>query len=126
MQHAITDPRRAALVIIDLTNDFLHPDGAYARGGQGNADIAALPARVLPVAQALRAKGGSVVSAEFTLVPGRDGEPLISPHLKAMRPFLGKGDFAPGSWGQTLVDELQPADFRVEKVAYSAFYMTRL
>ena len=77
MQHAITDPRRAALVIIDLTNDFLHPDGAYARGGQGNADIAALPARVLPVAQALRAKGGSVVSAEFTLVPGRDGEPLI-------------------------------------------------
>ena len=126
MQHAITDPSRAALVIIDLTNDFLHPDGAYARGGQGNADIAALPARVLPVAQALRAKGGSVVSAEFTLVPGRDGEPLISPHLKAMRPFLGKGDFAPGSWGQTLVDELQPADFRVEKVAYSAFYMTRL
>ena len=39
---------------------------------------------------------------------------------------LGKGDFAPGSWGQALVDPLQPADLAVEKVAYSAFYMTRL
>ena len=43
-----------------------------------------------------------------------------------MRPFLAKGDFAPGRWGQALVDELQPADFSVEKIAYSAFYMTRL
>jgi nicotinamidase-related amidase len=117
---------RTGLLIIDLTNDFLHPDGAYARGGQGNAEIAALPARVLPVAEAMRAKGGWVISAEFTLVPGKGGEPFISQHLKAMRPFLGKGDFAPGSWGQALVDELQPADIRVEKVAYSAFYMTRL
>jgi ureidoacrylate peracid hydrolase len=43
-----------------------------------------------------------------------------------LRPFLTKGDFAPGGWGQALVDELQPADFSVEKIAYSAFYMTRL
>jgi len=59
-------------------------------------------------------------------VPDRDGAPLIAPHLKALRPFLGKGDFAPGSFGHTLVDALQPADFVVEKVAYSAFYQTRL
>ena len=39
---------------------------------------------------------------------------------------MTKGDFAPGSWGHSLVDELQPADLSVEKVAYSAFYMTRL
>jgi ureidoacrylate peracid hydrolase len=60
------------------------------------------------------------------LVPGRDGEPIISPHLKALRPFLEKGDLAPGGWGQKLVDPLAPADIAVEKVAYSAFYMTRL
>ncbi len=120
------DPGRAALLIVDLQNDFLHPDGAYARGGQSNADIAPLPARILPVARAMRAAGGAVVSTQFTLVPGRDGEPMISPHLKKLRPFLRKGDFAPGSWGHALVDELQPADFSVEKIAYSAFYMTRL
>jgi ureidoacrylate peracid hydrolase len=51
---------------------------------------------------------------------------MISPHLKKLRPFLTRGDFAPSGWGQALVDELQPADFLVEKIAYSAFYMTRL
>ncbi|MGA7972482.1 MAG: cysteine hydrolase [Pseudolabrys sp.] len=116
----------AALLLVDLQNDFIHPDGAYARGGQANADIAALPARLQPLAHAFRAKGGLVVATLFTLVPGRGGEPIISPHLKKLRPFLGKGDFAPGSWGQQLVDELQPADMAVEKIAYSAFYMTRL
>jgi len=51
---------------------------------------------------------------------------LIAPHLRSLRPFLGKGDFLPGAWGHALIDELAPADLTVEKVAYSAFYMTRL
>jgi nicotinamidase-related amidase len=119
-------PERTGLIIVDLQNDFIHPDGAYARGGQKNADIAALPARVRPVADVLRAKGGWIVSTHFTLVPGKGGEPFISPHLKEMRPFLRKGDFLPGGWGHALVDELQPADLSMEKIAYSAFYMTRL
>lgn len=116
----------SALLIVDLQNDFLHPDGAYARGGAKSADIAALPARIKPLADAFRAKGGLVAATLFTLVPGRGGEPIISPHLKALRPFLRKGDFMPGSWGQQLVDELAPADVTVEKIAYSAFYNTRL
>jgi ureidoacrylate peracid hydrolase len=117
---------RTGLLIVDLQNDFLHPDGAYARGGQGAASIAALPVRLKPLADAFRIGGGWIVSTHFTLVPGRHGEPLISPHLKSLRPFLRKGDFAPGSWGHALVDELAPSDLGVEKVAYSAFYMTRL
>ena len=74
----------------------------------------------------MRAFGGWVVSTHFTLVPGKGGEPFISPHLKQLRPFLGKGDFAPGSTGQALIDELQPADLAIEKVAFSAFYQSRL
>lgn len=120
------DPRTTALLTIDLQNDFLHPEGAYGRAGQTAEAIAALPARIRPLADALRAAGGIYVSAQFTLVPGRGGEPLISPHLKALRPFLGKGDFAPGSFGHSLVETLAPADYTIEKVAYSAFYQTRL
>jgi ureidoacrylate peracid hydrolase len=117
---------RTALLTVDLQNDFLHPEGAYGRAGQMASEIAALPARVLPLANLLREKGGFFISTQFTLVPAKGGEPLISPHLKALRPFLRKGDFAPGSWGHALVDELQPADVTVEKIAYSAFYMTRM
>ena len=119
-------PATTALMLIDLQNDFLHPQGAYARAGQGAPAIAALPARLRPVAEAVRAAGGWVVSTHFTLVPGKGGEPMISPHLKTLRPFLARGDFAPGSFGHDLVAELKPADLSVDKVAYSAFYMSRL
>lgn len=120
------DPRKTALLTIDLQNDFLHPEGAYGRAGQSSDAIAALPKRIKPVAEVLRAKGGTYISAQFTLVPGPGGEPLIAPHLKELRPFLGKGDFAPGAFGHALVETLAPADYTVEKVAYSAFYQTRL
>ncbi len=122
----IGDPKRLALIVVDLQNDFLHPDGAYGRAGQSAPAIAALPNRIKPVANAVRQSGGIIISTQFTLVPDRDGEPMIAGHLKKLRPFLAKGDFAPASWGQQLVDELQPAHFSVEKVAYSAFHMTRL
>jgi ureidoacrylate peracid hydrolase len=120
------DPGRTALLTIDLQNDFLHPDGAYGRAGQTAEAIAALPARITPLADALRARGGTYISAQFTLVPGPGGAPLIAPHLKKLRPFLRGGDFAPGAWGHGLVDTLAPADYTIEKVAYSAFYQTRL
>jgi nicotinamidase-related amidase len=122
----LSRPETVGLVIVDLQNDFLHPEGAYARGGTTSAAIASLPARVRPVADAVRKAGGWVISTHFTLVPGKQGEPFISSHLKALRPFLRKGDFAPGGFGHALVDALQPADLSIEKIAYSAFYMTRL
>jgi ureidoacrylate peracid hydrolase len=117
---------RTGLLLVDLQNDFLHAGGAYARGRQGTAAIAALPAKLKPLADAFRSHGGWIISTHFTLVPGRNGEPLVSPHLKSLRPFLRKGDFAPGNWGHALVDELLPSDLQIEKVTYSAFYMTRL
>ena len=126
MNDAVFDPKSTAVLIVDLQNDFLHPDGAYGRSGTTNPDIAALPEKILPLLNIVRAAGGWVVSTQFTLVPGRDGEPFISAHLKKLRPFLKKGDFTPSGWGHSLVDSLQPADITVEKVAYSAFYQSRM
>lgn len=115
-----------ALVLGDLQNDFIHPDGAYGKAGQKDAAIAAVPPRLAPLVRLARERGILVVATLFTLVPGRGGEPIISPHLKQLRPFLKRGDFVPGSWGQQLVDELAPADINVEKIAFSAFHMSRL
>src|SRR5262245_30260240 len=110
----------SALILGDLQNDFLHRDGAYGRAGQTCPTIAALPDKIAPLVRIARERGILVVATLFTLVPGRDGEPIISPHLKTLRPFLIKGDFAPDGWGQQLIDVLAPADITVEKVAYSA------
>lgn len=120
------NPATSALILGDLQNDFLHPDGAYGRAGQSHPSIVALPERLAPLVRAARARGVLIVATLFTLVPGRGGEPIISPHLKSLRPFLKMGDFAPGGWGQQLVDELAPADVNVEKIAYSAFHASRL
>lgn len=120
------DLARTALLTIDLQNDFIHPEGAYGRAGQSSPMIAALPERIATLVKALRTRGGQYISAQFTLVPDAKGDPLIAPHLKKLRPFLAKGDFAPGSFGNRLVDTLHPADFVIEKVAYSALYQTRL
>ena len=121
------DPARTALLVVDLQNDFLAPDGAYARGGAVSPAARELPARVAPLARALKAAGGLVVASRFTLWPDARGEPMVSPHLKALRPFLARGDFAPGSRGQSVVDAIAPwVDVAVDKVAYSAFHMTQL
>lgn len=124
--NATFEPSRTALLLVDLQNDFVHPHGAYARGGAVSADIAALPVRLAPLCRAMRRTGGWIVSTHFTLVSGRGGEPLISEHLARLRPFLRRGDFAPGAWGHRLVDELAPSDLAVEKVAYSAFFQSRM
>jgi nicotinamidase-related amidase len=120
------NPKTGALVLGDLQNDFLHRKGAYGRAGLSNPAIAALPGKLAPLVRAAREKEVLIVATLFTLVPGRGGEPIISSHLQALRPFLGKGDFAPGSWGQQLVEELAPADIGIEKIAYSAFHASRL
>jgi nicotinamidase-related amidase len=116
-----------ALVVIDLQNDFLDPKGAYARGGDSNPPALLLPDRVAAVARAVKTAGGLVAASQFTLWPDAGGEPMVSPHLKALRPYLRKGDFAPGSWGQANVDALAGlVDVVVSKVAYSAFFNTQL
>lgn len=118
---------QTALLIVDLQNDFLDPRGAYARGGDTNPPALALPPRVAQVARAVRAAGGVVVASQFTLWPAADGEPMVSPHLRSLRPYLRKGDFAPGSWGQANVPALDGlVDVAVQKVAYSAFFNTQL
>ena len=116
-----------ALLIVDLQNDFLHPSGAYARGAAVSEKARALPAKVEDVAKHIKNNGGLVVASQFTLWPGIGGEPLISDHLKKLRPFLKKGDFQPMSWGQQNVDALKDLiDLSVSKVAYSAFFKTQL
>ena len=63
------DPKTAAVLIVDLQNDFLDPKGAYGRAGQTSSEIADLPSRILPLLKAIRQAGGWVVSTQFTLVP---------------------------------------------------------
>lgn len=121
------DPRRCALLLIDLQNDFLAGDGAYARAGLGTPGMATLVERLAPLVRAFRAAGAMVAASRFTLWPDAAGEPMIADHLRRLRPFLRRGDFAPDSRGQAVVDALRGSvTVAVDKVAYSAFFSTQL
>jgi nicotinamidase-related amidase len=124
---SLLDAARTALVIVDLQNDFISAGGAYDRGAAVPAAARALPGRILPVARDVKRLGGYVAASQFTLWPDAHGEPMISPHLKQLRPFLRRGDFVAGSTGHATVPELEDlVDVAVLKVAYSAFFNTQL
>jgi len=120
------DPKTTALLLIDLQNDALHPKGAYGRAGLTCDLVSALPAHLAPLAQAMRERGGWIVATHLTIMEGKQGEPLLTEHMRELRPFLKHGDFQQGSWGHQLVDELGQADLHIDKFAFSAFYMTAL
>ena len=93
---SMSDPKdwnlsRTALLTIDLQNDFIHPEGAYGRAGQSAPSIAALPERIAPLVNALRAKGGRYVSAQFTLVPDRRRRTADRTTPETAAPVSGQG-----------------------------------
>jgi nicotinamidase-related amidase len=120
------DPRATALVLVDMQNDFVHPLGAYARGGVDAPQIAAIVPRLARVLAAAKRAGLLTVSTHFTLEHGRGAKALISPHLKKLRPFLRDGDFRAGGWGHDVVAPLAGVDAKIDKVAFSAFHQSRL
>jgi ureidoacrylate peracid hydrolase len=120
------DPHSTALLLIDLQNDALHPDGAYGRAGLGSAALAGLPERIQPLLHALRRRGGWVAASHFTILAGKHGKPIITEHTRQLRPFLKQGDFLRGSWGHALVDPLADVDLHIDKFTPSAFEMSPL
>lgn len=67
------DLAKTGLLTIDLQNDFIHPDGAYGRAGQAAQSIAALPRRIAPLVQALRARGAPISRPNLHWFPARMG-----------------------------------------------------
>lgn len=120
------DPQTTALLLIDLQNDALHPKGAYGRAGLALDCLSSLPARLLPLCQSLRRKGGWVFATHFTILEGKQGEPIMTEHTRQLRPFLQRGDFHRGSWGHNLVDALGDVDLHIDKFTFSAFEMSPL
>ena len=62
-------PANTALVLVDLQNDFIHPDGAYGRAGKSAPFIIPLSYRLSPLTNSMRARFGFFVSPQFSLLP---------------------------------------------------------
>jgi ureidoacrylate peracid hydrolase len=112
VQHAMAfDPARTAVLVVDMLNDFLEPDGAMPLPeGQRLYD----PIRRLLAAA--RAHGSPVIW-------------LCDTHPPRDREFEKRAVHClTGTWGAQIVEALEPNDdeYRVPKRRYSGFFETDL
>jgi nicotinamidase-related amidase len=114
-----------AVVVVDLQNDTVHADGAFASTGAAAHAVAqnVIP-NVLAIVEAARAAGVTVIHNRIVVYPnatfGGDNAPIFR--------MLGPDSFAVDSWGAAIVDELTPVAGEVvlDRIRMSAFHGTSL
>lgn len=114
---------RPALLLIDLQNDYCHPDGVFATGGLRLERLDRLVGAVNTLTAAARRGGAPVIWARMVF------DSLADVGLLADKgPGLINHALRRGSWGAQLLDGLDVAedDHVVEKQRFSAFFRTGL
>lgn len=112
------DLATSAVVVVDMQNDFLHPDGWFPRAGVDPAPLRAVIPAVAEVVAAARAAGVPVIWLNWGVRPDRAelSAPLLAIATNGgSRPVYadpapsGRGRIAvAGDWGGEVVDELAP------------------
>jgi nicotinamidase-related amidase len=108
---------RSALIVVDMQNDFLHPDGGFAHIArehpEANIDMPFLRGttpHVRRLADAFRAAGKPVVYVAHVVKP--DYSDAAFPYWRVgVGPSSGNRTFiVEGTWGAQIVDELKPRE----------------
>ena len=116
----LVDPSRAALLVINMQNDQVSPGGKYDQRGINVTMHQAIVPKIRPLIEAARKAKVMVVYLQHTVVPGFIEE---SPAQISLKVYLGADPDKVqeyhnilGTWGQKVVDALQPAegDFSVQ------------
>lgn len=112
-----------AMVHIDLQNDFLHPEGAYALN-QINIDHMR---RVIPPTRKLVEAARSCAIPQIWTRHGTRSAVDAGPFHK-LRPQLSESGLRQNTWGYEILEEMgaQEDDWYVEKTRLSAFFQTNL
>jgi ureidoacrylate peracid hydrolase len=118
------EPARAALLVVDVQNDFCSPDGYFGRIGNDLSAVAAMMPRLHALIDAARAAGALVVFVQAIY----DEHVLSAPwRERNVRCDLEVPRCLTGSWGADFHEvKPQPGDVVVQKHRYSAFIDTPL
>jgi nicotinamidase-related amidase len=132
------DLARTAIIIVDMQNDFCHPDGWLGHLG---VDVAPARTPIAPLQSLLPALRSHDVPVIWVNWGNRPDRLNLSPALlhvyKPSGAGVGLGDTLPGSgakvlergsWSAAIVDELvaDPSDIQVAKYRMSGFQDTEL
>ena len=121
------DPRTSALLVVDVQNDFCHPEGAFAKRGFDITQAQMMVSKANEMMAAARRVGIPVIV--IRVLRGRN---TAWPSLERVSQVAYGPDWLPvfveGTWGAELVDELEtkPGDIFIDKNRYGAFTGTNL
>jgi len=124
----LVDPARSALVFVDVTNDFCHRDGHFARTANDMTLIDALIDPLARVLEAARSFGVTIVHIQNTVLAGGASDSEAFMRFKGKIPG-GTGAYTvKGTWGWEIFGPFapQPGELIVEKHRPSAFVGTDL
>jgi len=133
----VIDPRRTALVIVDMQNSFAKKGGLFDMAGSDLSEVPAAASAINKVAGILRRKGGKVVYVVHVYSPDlhEAGAPDSANVVKSgivrisrEQPELREKMAIRGAWGAEVIKEIspKPGDVMVEKVRHGGFYETNL
>jgi ureidoacrylate peracid hydrolase len=131
----LVDPRTSVLVVVDMQNDFCHPDGAEAAMGADVSLAAPMARRLEALVREARAVGLRTIFVRTHHSPWTSSEVWLGRgggrHSRSNVPLC-----LPGTWGSDFYDGLEPrssadcspetSDFVVTKHRYSGFVGTDL
>jgi ureidoacrylate peracid hydrolase len=119
--------RNAAFVVVDLQNDYCHPDGVYPRNELTCFSMGGVISATVSAVRRARECNIPVIYLRMLWRTDAHGYPIDAGLIvEHSRPFLRNEGLRRGTWGAELIRELPPADYEVEKTRYSGFYNTTL
>jgi len=106
MSNPDVDHSSSALVLVDLQNDNVHPDGAYAATGAAvHAESQALVRHVGELLSWARSNDVPVIHNRIVSYPGRD----FGGHNAPIFRMIGPDSLQVGTWGAAALDGLEEA-----------------
>jgi ureidoacrylate peracid hydrolase len=128
------DISKSALLIVDMQNDFLHPDGSFGRRAVAHPEagidmpflVATVP-NVRRLSDAFRAADRPVIYIAHVLKP--DYSDAQFPYWRLGLPVGGNQTHCvEGTWGADIVDELKPheGEHLIAKKGFGGFSNTPL
>ena len=141
-ERLVLEAQETALIMVDMQNDFCHPDGFFFRASDRMREIGLEPrlvqgsmGKMAELLQAAREAGTFVVHTRIVRDPdlfndvrslhkivGKTFQVYPEVSEEALRPLV------PGSWGADTHEELKPraGEYVLVKRAMSSFYQTDL
>jgi nicotinamidase-related amidase len=123
----VLQPERCAVLVIDMQNDLIKPEGKIAKTGLDMSGMYRITPRCGDFIERARAAGVPVVHVQTTTLP--DGASDSPSWIRAKGSMVREADFClEGTWGAEIAEECAPApgEVVVTKHRSSAFRGTEL